>query len=101
MIANNEFSKIENRADDILKEHNGVYLEKKLYNTLILDFPDLSRADFKQVLNKLVEERYFLERGLIRPQVVHGSKKSSKRYDDGTKPGKGTAEQQRIPDKRI
>lgn len=101
MTDNDKLSKIENRADDILKEHNGVYLEKKLYNALILDFPDLSRGDFKKVLNKLVEERYFLERNLIRPQVKHGSKESSKRYDDGTKPGKGASEQQRIPDKRI
>ena len=101
MTDNDKLSKIENRADDILKEHNGVYLEKKLYNALIIDFPDLSRPDFKKVLNKLVEERYFLERNLIRPQVEHGSKKSSKRYDDGTKPGKGTVEQQRIPDKRM
>jgi len=101
MSDNDKLSKIENRAYDILKEHNGIYLEKKLYSALILDFPDLSRADFKKVLNKLVEERYFLERNLIRPQVEPGSKKSSKRYDDGTKPGKGNAEQQRIPDKRI
>jgi hypothetical protein len=101
MTDNDKLSKIETRADDFLKEHNGVYLEKKLYNALTKDFPDLSRADFKKVLNKLVEERYFLERGLIRPQVEHGSKKSSIKYDDDAKQGKGTSEQQRIPDKRI
>ena len=100
MTDNDKLSKIENRADEILKEHNGVYLEKRLYSALILDFPDLSRPDFKKVLNKLVEERYFLERNLIRPQVEHGSKKSSKRYDEGKESGKGTATQQRIPEKR-
>lgn len=101
MTDNDKLSKIENRADEILKEHNGVYIEKRLYNALILDFPDLSRPDFKKVLNRLVEERYFLERNLIRPQAGHSSKKSAKRYDEDKESGKGTAEQQRIPDKRI
>jgi hypothetical protein len=101
MTDKDKLSKITNRAYDVLKEHNGVYLEKKLYNKLLLDFPDLSRADFKKILNELIEERYFLERGLIRPRIEHGPKKSSKRYNDGTKPEKGVSEQQRIPDKRI
>ncbi len=101
MTDNDKLSKIENRADEILKEHNGVYLEKRLYSALVLDFPDLSRPDFKKVLNRLVEERYFLERNLIRPQAEHGSKKSSKVFDEGKNSGKGAATQHRIPEKRL
>jgi hypothetical protein len=42
-----------------------------------------------------------LERGLIKPQLDKGSKESSKKYVDGSKPGKGASDHQRIPDKRL
>lgn len=101
MTDNDNLSKIEKRADEMLKDHNGVYLEKKLYTILKQEFPDLSRADFKEVLSKLLQRDYVMERGLIRPLVDKESKKSSKQYVDDTQPGKGASEAQRIPDKRI
>ncbi len=67
MTDDDKLSKIENRADEMLKGHNGVYLEKKLYINLKQEFPDLSRANFREVLNKLLQEDYILEHGLIRP----------------------------------
>ena len=67
MTDNDKISKIKNKADEILKAHNGIYLEKKLYNNLKKEFPDLSRADFREVLNELLQKDYILEHGLIRP----------------------------------
>ncbi|GAB6054790.1 hypothetical protein HYG87_02815 [Methanobacterium alkalithermotolerans] len=100
MTDNDKISQIEKRADEILKEHKAVYLERRLYNTLKNDFSDLSRVDFKEVLNLLSKKGYVLERGLIRPCINKGSKKSSKGYD-GSPTGKGVADHQRIPDKRL
>jgi hypothetical protein len=100
MTDNDKLSQIEIKASDMLKDHNGVYLEKRLYITLKNEFPDLSRADFKEVLSELLQKGYTLERGLIRPLVDKESKKSSKQYVDDT-PGKGVSEHQRIPDKRL
>jgi hypothetical protein len=48
MIDDNNLSNIEIRANELLKDHNGVYLEK-LYIALKREIPDLSRADFREV----------------------------------------------------
>jgi hypothetical protein len=101
MTNDDKQSQIETRAYNILKEHNGVYLERRLYTTLKREFPDLSKADFKEILNELLQSNYVLERGLIKPQLDKGSKESSKKYVDGAKPGKGASDHQRIPDKRL
>lgn len=101
MTDNDNLSRIETRADDILKEHNGIYLERRLYNILKREFPDLSRVDFKEVVNELLQKGYVLERGLIKPPVDKGSKRSPEKYVDDTKPGKGASDHQRIPDKRL
>lgn len=100
MTDNDKLPLIETKANELLKDHNGVYLEKKLYINLKREFPDLSRADFKEVLDNLLKEGYSLERGLIRPLPNEKLKKVPKKYVDDT-PGKGTSDHQRIPDKRI
>ena len=89
------------KANAILKDHNGVYLEKKLFTTLKQEFPDLTRANFREVLEELLQENYVLERALIKPRLDKKSKKVPKKYAEDTKPGKGTPDSQRIPDKRI
>jgi hypothetical protein len=101
MKDNDKLSPVLNKVNDILKDHNGVYLEKKLYNTLKQEFPDLSRADFREVLEKLLQGNYTLERGLIRPIIEKKSKKLPKKFVKETKTGKGTSDTQRIPDKRL
>lgn len=101
MTDNDNPSPVFNKTNDILKEHNGVYLEKKLYITLKQEFPDLSKADFREVLDELLQKSYVLERGLIRPLVDKKSKKLPKKYANDTRPGKGASESQRIPDKRL
>lgn len=101
MTDNDKLSQIEKRANEILKEHNGVYLERRLYNTLKQKSPGLSRADFKEVLNKLLQRGYTMERGLIKPPVDKESEELSKSYADGKRAGKGAPKPQRIPDKRI
>jgi hypothetical protein len=100
MTDNDKLSTIEKKADEMLKSHNGVYLEKRLYSNLKREFPDLSRADFRNVLDELLQKDYVLEHGLIRPYTDKKTKRS-KKYVDDTKPGKGASETQRIPDKRI
>ena len=101
MTDNDKLSKIEKKANDILKEHNGVYLERRLYNALKSEFPDLSRADFKEVINELLKKGYVMERGLIKPPINKDSTESSKSYAEGKRAGKGASKPQRIPDKRI
>ncbi len=100
MTDKDKLSKIENRAIELLKSHNSVYLEKKLYKNLKQEFADLSRADFKEVLNGILKKDYILEHGLIRPFTAKKTKRP-KKYVDDTKPGKGASETQRIPDKRL
>lgn len=101
MTDNDKLSSIETKANELLKDHNGVYLEKKLYLNLKQEFPDLSRADFNEVLSELLQKDYVMIRGLIRPKVDKKSKRSSEKYVDDTRPGKGTSDHQRIPDKRL
>lgn len=100
MTENDKLTKIEKRADEMLKQHNGVYLEKRLYTKLKKEFPSLTRTDFNEVLDALLQKDNVMERGLIRPKVDKTSKRSSE-YVDDTKPGKGTSDHQRIPDKRL
>ena len=100
MTDNNKLAPIETRANDILKNHNGVYLEKRLYTTLKKEFKDLSRADFREVLNKLLYEDYVLEHGLIRPMTDKKAAKSDETYTKGKLSGKGSSKPQRIPGKR-
>lgn len=100
MTDDDKLSKMVTKAHEMLKEHNGVYLERKLYTALKSKFPRLSRADFREVLSELLQEDYVMEHGLIRPQTDKKTKRS-KKYVDDTKPGKGASETQRIPDKRI
>lgn len=96
MTDNDKLSQIVSKANEILKEHGGVYLERRLFTALKNEFSDLSRADFKKVLDELTKEDYILERGLIKPQLNKESKKHS-----GKRTGKGTSDTQRIPDKRL
>ena len=58
MTDDNKLSKIEERAGDILKDHNGVYLDKRLYAALRKDFPTLSRKDFQEVLENILNNGY-------------------------------------------
>lgn len=101
MKDNDKLSPVLMKVNDILKEHNGVYLEKKLYTTLKQEFPDITRADFRVVLEELLQGNYTLERGLIRPVIDKKSKKMPKKYVKDKKTGKGTSDSQRIPDKRL
>jgi hypothetical protein len=100
MNNNDNPSQIETRANDILKHHNGVYLEKRLYAALKKEFPDLSRADFREVLNELLYEDYVLEHGLIKPMTDKNTKKSGANHVKGKRSGKGASKPQRVPGKR-
>lgn len=100
MTDNDKLTKIEKKADDMLKEHNGVYLEKQLYKKLKGKFPSLTRTEFKEVLDKLLEEDYSMERGLIRPKAKE-TKRTSEKFVDDSKPGKGSSDTLRVPDKRL
>ena len=81
MAENDKISRIVNKADDMLKQHNGVYLEKQLYMKLKKKFPNLTRADFNEVLDELLQKDYVMEHELIRPKVER-TKRSS--YADDT-----------------
>lgn len=101
MTNNNELSKIEIKAGEILKGHNGVYLDKRLYTTLKKDFPTLSRKDFNNVLNKILTHGYSLERGLIRPLTANEIEKQQKEeHETGKKSGKGASGRPRLSNKR-
>ena len=100
MTDNDKLSQVETKANDILKDHNGVYLEKRLYTALKKEFPNLSRADFREVLNELLQKDYVLEHGLIRPLTDKNAKKSDKAYVKDKRSGKGASEPQRVPGKR-
>jgi NurA-like 5'-3' nuclease len=94
-------SSVLRKSEDILKEHNGVYLEKKLYTTLKKEFPDLRRNDFRTVLEELLESDYILDRNLIRPVKDKKSKNLPEKDITDKKKGKGSSDHLRIPDKRI
>ncbi|WP_414469020.1 hypothetical protein [Methanobacterium sp. ACI-7] len=96
-MTDDNLTKIVSKADTILKKHNGVYLERRLYAALKREFSDLSKSNFNSVMNELLEKDYVLERGLIKPQTGEGSKK----HTDSKRTGKGTSNTLRIPDKRL
>lgn len=101
MTDNNELSKIEAKAGDILKGHNGVYLDKRLYTVLKKDFPGLSRKDFNKVLDSILKSGYSMERGLIRPLTANEIEKQQKEeHESGKKSGKGASERPRLSTKR-
>ena len=100
MTDNDKLSQVETKANDILKDHNGVYLEKRLYTALKKEFPNLSRADFREVLNELLYEDYVLEHGLIKPMTDKNTKKSGANHVKGKRSGKGASKPQRVPGKR-
>lgn len=101
MKDNEYIASVLRKSNDILKEHNGVYLEKKLYITLKEEFPQLKRVDFRKVLKELLETDYVLDRNLIRPVKDKKSEKLSKKDIEDKKQGKGSTESLRIPDKRL
>ena len=98
MADTDKISQIKEKADEILKDHNGLYLEKRLFKTLKREFPDLSRKDFQDVMEEVLKMGYTLEHALIRP--LPSNEKLVKDYDDGKMPGKGTSDIPRIPNKR-
>jgi hypothetical protein len=99
MTYDDEFSNVLERVNEILNDHNGVYLEKRLFTLLKKEFPDLTRTNFQSVLNKLSDEDYVMQRGLIRRLPSKKSEISKKEYND-RKQGKGASDTSRIPDKR-
>ncbi|HMK53361.1 MAG TPA: hypothetical protein VK444_01135 [Methanobacteriaceae archaeon] len=99
MASHDELSNLETRATAILNDHNGVYLEKRLYSILKKEFPDLTRKTFQDVLNKLLEEDFVMQRGLIRPSP-HNETSTAEKTRAGKKSGKGGTEKARSPDKR-
>jgi len=95
-----DLSAIEKKADEILKDHNGVYLDNRLYSALRKDFPTLSRKDFRKVLDNLTKTSYSLERGLIRPLTENEIKVQMKEHEEGKNSGKGSSERPRLSNKR-
>ncbi|WP_048190242.1 hypothetical protein [Methanobacterium sp. SMA-27] len=101
MTDNNELSAIESKAGEILKGHNGVYLDKRLYTVLKKGFPGLTRKDFNKVLDSLLTSGYSMERGLIRPLTANEVEKQQKEeHESGKKAGKGASERPRLSTKR-
>ncbi|UTB32020.1 MAG: hypothetical protein NKF70_11025 [Methanobacterium sp. ERen5] len=95
-----DLSTIEKKADEILKGHNGVYLDNRLYSALRKDFPELSRKDFRKVVDNLLETGYSIERGLIRPLTENEIKVQMKEHDEGKNSGKGSSDRPRLSTKR-
>ena len=100
MADDNKLSKIEAKAADILKNHNGVYLDKRLYTTLKKEFPSLSRKEFEQVLEQILKKGYSMERGLIRPLTAKEAEKQLQEHEGGKNVGKGASERPRLSTKR-
>ncbi len=100
MTDEDELSQIVIKADNIIKDHNGVYLEKRLYDRLKTEFPNLSRKDFQEVISQLSKRDYSLQRGLIKRLTDKESEKLPKQLMDNKKSGKGDSERPRIPDKK-
>ncbi len=100
MADDDELSKIELKARDILKHHNGVYLDKRLYTELKKDFPDLSRKDFQKVLENILNKGYLMKHGLIRPLTANEAEKQLQEHEGGKKSGKGASGRPRLSNKR-
>jgi len=100
MTDDNELSKIEGKAGEILKNHNGVYLDNRLYTALRKQFPDLSRKDFHQVLENILNKGYSMHHGLIRPLTANEAEKQLQEHESGKKSGKGASGRPRLSNKR-
>jgi len=102
MTDDEELSKIEEKARDILKHHNGVYLDRRLYTALKKDFPGLSRKDFHEVLENLLNKGYSMQHGLIRPLTANEAEKQlqEQEHESGKKSGKGASGRPRLSNKR-
>jgi len=100
MTDDNELSKIEGKAGEILKDHNGVYLDKRLYTALRKQFPDLSRKDFQQVLENILNKGYSMQHGLIRPLTANEAEEQLQEHESGKKSGKGASGRPRLSNKR-
>ena len=87
------------RVIEILNDHNDVYLEKRLYLVLKKEFPDLTRNDFHDILNKFLEGDYVMQRGLIR-KLPPKKSKTVQAGHTGKKQGKSASDVSRPPDKR-
>jgi hypothetical protein len=101
MNDDNILSQIEEKAGDILKDHNGVYLEKRLYTELKKEFSGLTRKDFQDVLESLLKHGYSMERGLIRRLSDQEAEKQIQDHEaGGKKAGKGASGRPRLSNKR-
>jgi hypothetical protein len=100
MTDDNKLSKIEARAGDIIKDHNAVYLDKRLYAALRKDFPSLSRKDFQEVLENILDKGYSMQHGLIRPLTANEVEKQLQEHGGGKKAGKGASGRPRLSNKR-
>ncbi|MGB7968227.1 MAG: hypothetical protein WCF28_01500 [Methanobacterium sp.] len=100
MTDDNKLSKVEERAGEILKDHNGVYLDKRLYAALRKDFPSLSRKDFQEVLENILNTGYSMQHGLIRPLTANEVEKQLQEHEGGKKTGKGSSGRPRLSEKR-
>jgi hypothetical protein len=100
MTDDNKLSKIEARAGEILKNHNGVYLDKRLYVALRKDFPSLSRKDYQEVLENILNKGYSIQHGMIRPLTANEAENQLQEHDGGKKSGKGASERPRLSTKR-
>jgi hypothetical protein len=100
MADDNELSKIETKAGEILKDHNGVYIDKRLYAALKKEFPGLSRKDFQQVLENILNKGYSMQHGLIRPLTANEAEKQRQEHEGGKNVGKGSSERPRLSNKR-
>ncbi|MGZ4857413.1 MAG: hypothetical protein ACXVZU_03495, partial [Methanobacteriaceae archaeon] len=86
-------------VNEVLNDHNGVYLEKRLYLILKKEFPDLTRNHFQDILNKFLRDDYVMQHGLIK-RLPHNKSKIAQAGYAGTKQGKGAADVSRRPDKK-
>jgi hypothetical protein len=100
MMDNNKLSTIETKAGEILKHHNGVYLDKRLYAVLKKEFPGLSRKDFQLILDRILNKGYSIQHGLIRPLSANEAKKQLQEHESGKKSGKGAVGRPRLSNKR-
>ena len=99
MTDDNRLSQMETKSIEILKGHNGVYLDKKLYSALKKEFPNITRKEFQDVLDSITSNGYSMERGLIRPLTAKESEKQLKEKSD-KKSGKGASDRPRLSTKR-
>lgn len=100
MTDEDRLSQVKEKAIDALDHHNGVYIEKRLYKFLRTEFPDLSRKEFQEVVDELLEGEYVLEHELIKHLPHRESKELIKQYSTGSMPKKDVSGGLKIPNKR-